>query len=200
MFAFTSFKSPLPPSVKDILDDPDAVHRRYPIRNQRSWRISCYSFLGFNRVYPDTMSSSFYRLYECLVASWVTQFRNELEYFCTSNPTWAVSALPDPEDPDPLRYAILAVLTRLMCDAFNRRVDVGLPRDAPAIVSDFAALAARPKVYEQPPAWAGRVPPLSERVFIPDEKGAISDENDEEVSEEFKAMNIIMLRPHIHFI
>jgi hypothetical protein len=103
------------------------------------------------RVQQDTSTASFYRIYIFFVVNWTTAFRNELEYFCTSHPDWAISALPDPADPNPLRYAILAVLTHLICDSFNRCIELGLPRDALAIILDFEELKARPKVYEQPP-------------------------------------------------
>ena len=43
-----------------------------------------------------------------------------------------------------------------MCDSFNRRIGLGLPRDAPAIIEDFEELQACPKVYEEPPEWAKR--------------------------------------------
>ena len=153
------------------------------------------------RVLSDTTSASLYRMYEFLVADWTTQLRNELEYFCCEQPSWAVFNIPDPMDhADPLRYAILAVLTKLMCVAFNRRVDHGLPRDAPAIIEDFEEIAARPKVYERPPEWALRVPPLAIMVFVPDETERTLGVDDEDVSMEFRKMNIIMREPHIHFV
>ncbi len=120
---------------------------------------------------------------------------------CTRH--WAISSIPDPsdaDDADPVRCAVLAVLTQLMCVAFNRRAAAGLPRDAPAIVLDFSELGARPKVFEETPDWAKRVKPLDERFYIPNEDGKVLKENDEDVSEEFKAMNIVVKMPHIHFI
>jgi len=72
--------------------------------------------------------------------------------FATEHPDWTVANLQDPTDPDPLRYAILAVLTLLMCQAFNRRIDLGLLRDAPPIVQDWYELQARPKILETVPA------------------------------------------------
>jgi hypothetical protein len=46
---------------------------------------------------------------------------------------WPVNAILDPKDTNPQRYAILAVLTALMCRAFNRLAEKRLPRDAPPI-------------------------------------------------------------------
>ena len=196
---------PLPPSLSELLVDRDKARARYPIQCPFDWRISrvskpsIISRLSGNRR-PDSPSASFYRIYEFFVLGWTTAFRNELEYFCCSHPDWSVSALADPIDPDPTRYAVLAVLTQLMCASFNRRIERGLPRDAPAIIIDFAALRARPKVYERPPGWAGHVVALEEKVFIPDAEGKELPEDDPEASEEFRAMNIIVQMPHIHFV
>ena len=110
--------------------------------------------------------------------------------------------IPEPANPDPVCRAILAVLTQLMCDAFNRRIEYGLPRDAPTIINgtDFPELAACPKVFEGPPEWARRIKPLDETFYIRDGEGQVLDGNHKEVSEEFKAMNIIAQTPHIYFI
>ncbi|OBZ67971.1 hypothetical protein A0H81_12128 [Grifola frondosa] len=195
---------PLPPPIHELLADRDKFRSRYPISLAHRWRISRNppSFISrlFRSSQPDAPSASFYRLYEFLVLDWNVQLRNELEYFCTVHPNWSVSALPDPADIDLVRYTILAVLTKLMCDSFNRRIGLGLPRDAPAIIQDFEELQARPKVYEQPPEWALHVPALQERTFIPNSCGKTPVEDDEDVSEEFREVNIIIRMPHIHFI
>ena len=190
--------------MDDLLADRSAVRRRYPRKYPRKWRTSRVhrSFLKrlTGSLQPDTPSASFYRLYQFFVISWNAQFLDVLAYFCTVHPDWAVADLPDPADPDLLRYAILAVLTRLMCQAFNHR---GLPRDAPSIIQDFEALRAlqaMPKINETVPAWAGRVARLSGPVYIPDANNHVSAEDDKEVSPEFKEMEIIVEMPHIHFV
>jgi hypothetical protein len=138
-------------------------------------------------------------------------FRNELEYFCCDHPDWSISRLPEPvgagaNDSDDsgysnmLRYTILAVLAQLMCDSFNRQIELGLPRDAPPIIQDFEELQARPKVYEDPPEWAKRVKALAETVFIPNAEGRIIDKDDADVSKEFMDVGVIVQMPHIHSI
>ncbi|KAF9267943.1 hypothetical protein L218DRAFT_955113 [Marasmius fiardii PR-910] len=195
---------PLPPPVFDLLVDPSSVRVQYPINRPDQWRRSRITpplllrLLG-TTAYPDTATAAFYRIYEFLVVNNNIKLRNELEYFCLHQ-NWSISSLPDPEDSDPLRYAMLAVLTRLMCDAFNRRIELGIPRDAPAIIEDFSELAARTKVYEEPPEWAKQVQALPEKVFIPNLEGKTLDEDHEDASEEFKTMNIIIQMPHIHFM
>jgi hypothetical protein len=122
-----------------------------------------------------------------------------------------VVCLPDPagagandsDDSNTLRYTILAVLTQLMCSSFNRRIELGLPRNAPAIIEDFEELQARPKVYGDPPEWAKRVllgKALAETVFIPNAEGRILNKNDEDVSKELKDVGVIVQMPHIHFV
>ncbi|RPD57593.1 hypothetical protein L226DRAFT_610631 [Lentinus tigrinus ALCF2SS1-7] len=197
---------PLPPSPFELIANPGPTRARYINRHPRTFRHSRIPLPFISRLLgwtpPDTPSAAFYRLYELLVLDINIQFRNELEYFCTSHPDWSVSSIPDPADfGDPLRYAVLAVLTQLMCDAFNRRIALGLPRDAPPIIQDFDEVQARPKVFEQPPDWAPRVKPLEDKVFLPNGKGEVFREDDEEnICKRFKSMNIIAQMAHIHFI
>lgn len=203
---------PLPPPVHEILMDRDQVRKRYPLSKTNRIRRSnitihpLFHLLNYFYKTPssftpeDTPSASLYRMYEFLIADWTVQLRNELEYFCRERSYWRVCDIPNPSDSDPLRYAVLGVITKLMCISFNRRIDLGLPRDAPAIIEDFEELAARPRVHECPPPWALNVRPLEERVFIPDENGAIPVVEDSSTSAEFMEMNIIINAPHIHFI
>jgi len=214
---------PLPPTVPEILADASNIRARYPSHLAHQWRCSHIqppsNFKLISRLFlqprtaspRDTPAASFYRIYKFFVLHDNISFRNELEYFCRSHPEWPISSIPEPrtpnannDDPSPpdeqVRYTILAVLTRLMCDSFNRRIELGLPRDAPAIVEDFEELQARPKVYDEPPEWARQVPPLPEKVFIPNGEGRGLNEDDEDVSKEFKDVNIIVQMPHIHFI
>ena len=202
-----SHPTSLPPTVSEILADPSRVRARYTTKHPTSYKHSPISPPLFSRLlgrtHPDTPSASLYRLYEFFILDWNVKFRDELEYFCCSHPDWAVSSIPEPADstnPDPIRRAILAILTQLMCNAFNRRIEYGLPRDAPPIITDFAELAARPKVFEETPDWAKRVKPLDEKFYIPNKDGKVLNGNEEDVSEEFKAMNIVVQMPHIHFV
>lgn len=153
------------------------------------------------RVSPtDTPLSSLYRLYHFIVIDDTIELRNELEYFF-NRAEWPVNAIPDSKDTDAQRYAILAVLTALLCRAFNRLIEKGLPRDAPPIVSDWDALAAQPRIPEEMPQWAKEVPKLSTRLDIPDEKDVFLDgPDDPKVCKEFLEKNILIEEPHIYFV
>ena len=64
-----------------------------------------------------TPNASLYRMYEYFVTGFNTGLRSEIEYFF-NHKTWIVSQIPDPEDPDSARYAILTVLTQYLVLAF----------------------------------------------------------------------------------
>jgi len=199
---------PLPPTVSDILKNTAKARARYPKYRPYEWRksranapTSLLSYLLSLFTVTDTTDTaiaSLYRIYEFFILDWNIAFRNELEYF-SYHPEWTLSSLPDPADPDPLRYAILAVLVRLLSISFNRRIQRGLPRDAPPIILDFEELKSHPIILEEVPSWVDKVPPLLEPVFLPTAKGIKLPADHEDVSEEFKAMNIIAQMPHIHF-
>ncbi|KAH0585987.1 hypothetical protein J132_01256 [Termitomyces sp. J132] len=189
---------PLPPTINDLLVRRNELWSCFPASRASEWRVSRRPLL-FTKT--DSPSASFYRMYQFLILNWTVPFRNELEYFCIMHPHWAIADLPDPKDTkDPTRYAALAGMAYLLCDAFNRRIELGLPRDAPPIVEDWEELARRPKVLECVPQWAKKVAPLPTMSYIPGENGQTVDEDDTEVCERLKKFNLIMRQPHIHFI
>jgi hypothetical protein len=136
-----------------------------------------------------------------LVVDWTTAFRNEIEYF-SHQYTWAVGSIPDPCDPDPLRYAILAVLTRLLCQAFNRNIALGLPRNTPPIDFEWDVVLAQPRVLETVLDWATKVPrvrPDGEWFTLADSNGC-PEEGDWAISPEFLSMGILTRQPHYLFV
>ncbi|KAL9132146.1 MAG: hypothetical protein Q9217_000080 [Psora testacea] len=148
----------------------------------------------------DRPIDSLYRLFENIIEDWTIELRNEIEYFWNQH-QWAVSAIPDPQDPDPTRYAVLAVIPKLLVKAFNRNIEMGLPRDAPAIITDFDELQARPKILEEEPGWCKQVPALEETLVLPNEEGIILEgKRDENASPEFLEKNILALAHHIYFV
>ncbi|KAK4238324.1 hypothetical protein C8A03DRAFT_43924 [Achaetomium macrosporum] len=147
-----------------------------------------------------TPTASLYRMYEYLVLGYITGLRTEIEYFFNQL-SWAVSAVPDPVDPDAERYAILAVLPYYLVTAFNRLIERGLPRGSPAIIAGAAAeeeLRAREVVLEQEPSWAAEVPALSNALTIPDRSNKEPEE--ETRSKRFLDMNIIVEETHVLFV
>ncbi|KAM0557118.1 hypothetical protein ACHAPJ_005381 [Fusarium lateritium] len=145
-------------------------------------------------------NASLYRMYEYLVTGYTAGLRSEIEYFF-NQPTWSVKAIPDPEDTNPARYAILAVLTHYLIKAFNRLIERGLPRGCPAIITGAAAeaeLRTRKVVLEQQPSWVKYVPRLNKSLTIPNSSGETPEDAIQSV--EFLAMNIIIAEPHVSFV
>ncbi|KAJ7430217.1 hypothetical protein B0H11DRAFT_2138242 [Mycena galericulata] len=173
---------PLPPSVRELCADRKRVIARYPPQ-VKLWRLSRRSPSLMARLFPslvvppfpqptalftircyDTSVACFYRIYEFAVIHDDIRFRNEIEYFC--HQPWPIKSLPDPRDFDPERAAFLAALTHILCASFNARIEMGLPRDAPAYIADFDALRAQPKILEKPPRWVEKTPPLRRPIRI----------------------------------
>ncbi|KAF2965018.1 hypothetical protein GQX73_g8557 [Xylaria multiplex] len=147
-----------------------------------------------------TPTASLYRMYEYLVIGFTIGLRTEIEFFF-NQPSWAVSAIPDPQDADPQRYAILSVLPYYLCKAFNRLIERGLPRGSPAIIAGDEVereLRARPIVLEEEPEWVLKVPSLAETLVIPRRQG--EDPEEKYISERFRSKNIIVEEPHVLFV
>ncbi|KAJ7029230.1 hypothetical protein C8F04DRAFT_1237129 [Mycena alexandri] len=69
----------------------------------------------------------------------------------------------------------------------------GLPRDAPAYVTNFDELRARPKNWETPSPWAEKTPPLDQPLRIDAREG------DPGLNSHLKEMEITMKAPHYLF-
>ena len=122
--------------------------------------------------------------------------RDEIEYFWNRH-KWRVSEIPDPEDTNPQRYALLASIPYLLVRVFNANINLGLPRDAPAIftVEEEMEFRSRPKMLETAPAWVQKVLPLDPQLFLPDENGrGPSSVNDSDVDPDLARKNIVMTR------
>jgi hypothetical protein len=107
------------------------------------------------------------------------------------------------DNAEPERYAVLSCIPPLLVESFNKRIEVGLHRDAPAIINDdhIEEIWAHKKVYEKCPEWTFRVPPLEDALIIPHEGGAVLDGFDNvRASKQLKEKNILHWQPHIHFM
>ena len=147
-----------------------------------------------------TPVASLYRMYEYFVTGYNTGLRSEIEYFFNRH-TWAVYNIPDPKDSDPVRYAILAVLTDYLVVAFNRLINRGMPRNCPSIIVSAEMeneLKSRPKILEKQPSWATKVRKVEHKLIIPQDTGEEPNENVR--SARFLEMNIVAEEPHILFV
>lgn len=124
-----------------------------------SWRMG--HFLPYRD--RDTPLRSLYRMHAWACACEEVAFGYEAQYFYSHpEPEWRLENVPDPKDPDPIRYAILAGLVEMMAVAFNDRLELGLPRLGEGLSYMFYGKLQEEgrKVQvpeERPPAWAANV-------------------------------------------
>lgn len=92
----------------------------------------------------------------------------ESQYFWHLRPEWAVKDIPDPHDPDPVRYAVLAGVAESLADSINYRLDLGLTRTGNPDHPEFRPATEEEKVSlkEYQPDWAIHAPPCSRRILI----------------------------------
>lgn len=88
------------------------------------------------------------------------------EYFWyQSRERWPLHRIPDPKDPDPVRYATLACLAEELAVAFNWRLSLGLRRDGKHVYREKDEDPYPPFVPERPPEWTRRVPPIDRQLM-----------------------------------
>ena len=161
----------------------------------------------------DTPLFALYRLYEAIVLGQTIIMRNEIEQFFRRH-EWVLHDIPDPQDSNPERYAVLACIPHLLIAAFNRNIKLGLARDAPAIMTQdyIDEMMKQPRKYEDVPDWVYSVPRLKLPLLLPSYRNIysydpkdhvlewIEDEDDERLSPVFKDKNIFIWSPDIFFI
>ncbi|KAK2865451.1 hypothetical protein FQN49_003563 [Arthroderma sp. PD_2] len=148
----------------------------------------------------DTPLRSLYRLYEAVMAGeeFFVVIGYETEYFWYQNRrSWEPHRIPDPADPDPIRYAILACIAEALVLALNWRLSIGMRRDGNHIHRQHGSDPYAPYDPLPMPLWARDVPPLTTdylRSVMPESK--LDSEGrlvliDEGKSELFRKRNII---------
>lgn len=112
----------------------------------------------------DTPLRSLYRLYECLVIDNEDEMMQESQYWFHDQVGWRLAEIPDPQDTDPIRYAILASLADALVHSFNHKIRLGLRRgvtnNKPWLIQDFQNDQNPP--LEESPNWCSRVEPLAQ--------------------------------------
>jgi hypothetical protein len=152
-----SYDYPLPKPLapKDIAKNealflchhPNIFHLRYiPI-----WTIR------------DTPLRSIYRLYEIFMTQEFVLLRLECEYMWHhQGRKWFLCSIPDPCDPDPVRYAMLASIVEELVRAFNWRLQHGQRRNRKNVRRTMENPWPKydPEVV---PSWTALVPPIQEK-------------------------------------
>lgn len=85
----------------------------------------------------------------------------ETEYFFYQNrKSWDLDRIPDPQDPDSVRYAILACFVEALVDAFNWRLSLGMRKDKNHIYRERGEDPWPPYTPVKGPGWTRHVPPV----------------------------------------
>jgi hypothetical protein len=110
----------------------------------------------------DTPLRAIYRLYEVLMTREFVLLRLDCEYMWhQQGRKWSLCSIPDPLDPDPIRYAMLASIVEELVRAFNWRLQHGQRRNRKNV--ERTAENPWPKYDpEVAPSWASSVAPIQE--------------------------------------
>jgi len=151
-----SYNYPLPELLapKDIANNEALFYRHHPnifqLRYIPIWTIR------------DTPLRAIYRLYEIYMTREFDLLRLECEYMWhQSGRKWSLCLIPDPCDPDPVRYAMLASIVEELVRAFNWRLKHGQRR----IGGNVRRTMENPWPKFDPeitPSWTASVPPIRE--------------------------------------
>jgi hypothetical protein len=127
----------------------------------------------------DTSLRCLYRIYEWASIGRPLQVGYETQYFWDQT-SWKVEDIPDPNDPDPVRYAVLAGFAEIMAICFNERIDLGLLRKGSDAVTSSLSSELRRSLsreqfisftkehHEKAPSWTAGVRGPEERfIFQP---------------------------------
>jgi hypothetical protein len=99
--------------------------------------------------------------------------RKEIRYFWHAK--WPVDSIPDPKDPCASRYAVLTAIPALFVEAFNQRIELGLPRKADPIMTreEIEQYQKEKRILESVPDWTKHVVPPEETLVIPHENNEV---------------------------
>ena len=107
----------------------------------------------------DTPLRCLYRMCESVMAGDVAPAATETEYFFYQA-HWALDAIPDPNDSDPVRYAVFASLVEELVRAFNWRLSRGRRRDHLHVVRKKGSEVYPAYETVMGPGWTRGVAPV----------------------------------------
>ncbi|KAM5461785.1 hypothetical protein MferCBS49748_007069 [Microsporum ferrugineum] len=154
---FLIWPFPLRYSIPEPLLSVEEIEKHPDVLNERHSGIRKLYCIPIFRV-RDTPLRSLYRLVEDVCASDFIMMGYECTYFffhCESR--WSLACIPDPEDKDPVRYALLASMVEALVDAFNWRLELGIRRDKSL---DRSEQRSTNFTREEAPSWTSKVGPI----------------------------------------
>ncbi|KAK7042433.1 hypothetical protein R3P38DRAFT_2890448 [Favolaschia claudopus] len=151
-----------PLSVHTLQQNPGIVQQRRAELEMTRLRYT-WTFCA-----RDTPLRALYRLYECTVDYDANEMMLDSQYWFHQQAHWRLVEVPDPEDPDPTRYAVIASLVEDLVDSFNYKIKLGLRRgitfERPWLIKDFKDDPHPP--FECAPLWTSRVGPLTAHLAL----------------------------------
>jgi hypothetical protein len=84
-------------------------------------------------------------------------------FFYRDEPRWRLCDIPDPQESDPVVYAILASMVEALVEAFNWKLRLGIRRNRK---NDYSEQRATNCKLETAPAWTVRVAPSEKLVDL----------------------------------
>ena len=160
ILALLRLMNPFPTWKFPVLDEPAPAemlgnrrleaHRRAGVVNLQS--IPLWSA-------RDTPLRSLYRMYETIACGEYASLGTETEYFWHQR-RWSLESVRDPQDHEPVRYAILACLAEELVVAFNWRLSLGMRRNRKNIPRT-ETVPWPPYTPVRGPSWTKSVPALS---------------------------------------
>lgn len=152
------FTVPDPVPLGEIFENPSLLYAR----QENLLNLRCIPIWRAR----DTPLRSLYRLYEDMASGYYVRLGPETEYFWyRAQSRWALHSIPDPRDPDPVRYAILACLVEELVCAFNWRLGLGMRRNHKHQYRKRASDPYAPFVPEIVPDWMNHVPPIEQQML-----------------------------------
>ena len=112
----------------------------------------------------DTPLRSIYRLYELHLADRYMLMGSETEYFFYQT-GWRLRDIPDPKDPDPIRYAVVACILEELHKAVNWRLSLGLRRNGEHVYRERDGDPWPAFVPEDLPGWTESVLPIDKELL-----------------------------------
>lgn len=154
----------------------EAIEKRPHLIDERQGGILQLHEIPIFRM-RDTPLRSLYRLIEDVCACDFIMMGYECTYFFFHNESrWLLSNVPDPEDNDPVRYAMLASMVEALVDAFNWRLQLGIRRDNTLDRSDKRATNFKREVA---PSWTAKVGRVKDKLVFNHEGWKESDMTEE---------------------
>lgn len=160
--------------VSFLLSNPGIVAER---KRQLRFHTLRWTYLF---AWRDSPLYCLYRIYDSLVDLESDELVMETQYWFHEHPNWRLVDIPDPVDPDPARYAILASIAETLVVSFNYKIGLGLRRGIthmqPWRVGEFQGDTEPP--LEAFPPWTSKVGRLEEVLYLDNQEAPSLEESE----------------------